>query len=178
MALSTAFNNHQPPEYKIRPTGLNDFKWAYDLFKRVNLDTVTELAGDWPEPWQTKFFREGFYKTPPFIIETAEGERVGMFAFDISAHKIRIKHLHIDESHQRQGLGKYAVEAGLKLAHEQRKVLDLEVLENNHNAIKFYIKNGFLTAGDVLEDGWVREIPMRHKDTFQYGPKIAPGPEL
>lgn len=151
----------------VRPSDEADFDWAYGLFKRVNFDLVTELAGEWPEPHQRDFFSGGFHEAPPAIIEI-EGVAAGMFCLDSQEARLKLRHLHIDTDFQGRGIGTAVLTMGRDLAHTQRKPFDLEVLENNERAIRLYRHFGFEASGEVLVHGWVREIPMRHRDTCDY----------
>jgi ribosomal protein S18 acetylase RimI-like enzyme len=151
----------------IRPSDEDDFTWAYDLFRRVNYDLVTELAGEWPEPHQRDFFAAGFQDAPPAIVEI-DGIAAGMFCLDSQETRLKLRHLHIDTDFQGRGIGTSVLQLGLGLAHEQQKPFELEALTNNHRAIALYRKFGFEACGAELVHGWVREVPMRHRDTHAY----------
>lgn len=151
--------------YPHRDSGPDDFPWAYDMFKRVNMDAVTALAGWWPEPHQTRYFNENFHAFPPQIIED-EGAPAGLFCLDESDPRIvKLRHLHIDTGYQGRGIGTAVLEKALDRALEIGRPLYLEALTSNARAIHLYRQFGFFIGGPVLEYSWVREFPMYHAKT-------------
>ena len=63
-------------KFIYRRAGAHEEEWAYNLFKRVNIDNVRKMAGRWPEGKQSRFFRSRFRKVRPHVIQTPSGNFV------------------------------------------------------------------------------------------------------
>lgn len=74
----------------------------------------------------------------------------------LSEHKVEM--LFIDPDYRRQGLGK----ALLSYAVEQRRVTEVDVNEQNPQAVDFYQKFGFTVTGRSELDGMGKPYPLLH----------------
>lgn len=160
-------------EVTSRPADpVKDLAYAYDVFKRTISPYVIALAGYYPEQQRYDFFKKGF-EDPDMQMIVHNGKDIGCFCISDTPSAIVLQRMYFEPSYQRQGIGQRIMGLALQMAHDSKKTLELEVLENNTPAISAYTKNGF-TAYQLVVNDWNRKLLMRHKDTVQYLPRPAP----
>lgn len=144
-----------------------DLEYTYDLFKRTISPYVKALNGDvWPEAERRPFFIKGFSEPGMHMIE-CEGVAIGCYSITETQDSVILQRVYLEPEYQRCGIGRYLISQALERAHDVKKPLDLEVLENNTPAIASYEKGGFLKH-HLAVNGWNRKWLMRHKDTDAY----------
>ena len=150
----------------------SDLDYAYDLFKRLTKSFVEELAGEWPEEHQKKFFPTIFLISGTRMV-FHDDKPVGCFSIVEKPDEIKLQSVYIEPAFQGSVIARRMLQLALDKAHEARKPLQLDVLSSNHRAYRLYQLIGFKTFSES-KDGWVREYQTRHKDTFCYAKKFNP----
>jgi ribosomal protein S18 acetylase RimI-like enzyme len=84
------------------------------------------------------------------IIYGAEGEPLGYLGYDLGEDRLFLSKLYILPQHQRRGVGRWAL---LELCQRHPGLdIHLTVNKQNHNAINFYLQNGFVKSEPLVAD--------------------------
>ena len=96
------------------------------------------------------------------IVATAKGQAIGYVGGEMRGDKVFfIDHLHVEPAFHGQGVALGLLTALKNELDKQLKpdCIELTVLENNHRAIAFYRKAGFVEATGPNEDSGLGGVP-------------------
>ncbi len=98
-----------------------------------------------------RFKKEGLEKALSFVLNDSYGDTIGICLNSVLKNEARCGGFGIDERYRYKGIGKYFMEEILK--NMRRKFVKryyLEVLEENPEALKLYLKSGFSIFGQIF----------------------------
>jgi GNAT superfamily N-acetyltransferase len=85
---------------------------------------------------------------------------IGYVSYQNKAEVLLLNKLHLHPDHQRQGHGTQIMLRLIRLAHANRKPIELSVLTTNPRARQFYERQGF-----VAMDATAQKVRMRRSDS-------------
>ena len=147
-------------EVSLVDIGINDYQELYDLMSRLYPPAYQYLWSD-DCSWYLNYLysREGVVKDikdkGQFFFVVVEGEKKGILKIQIDKpypdqpelKATRLHRIYLAEEIQGKGVSKLLMQFVLNVAKENNsEILWLDCMDTKHQALKYYIKNGFHTG--------------------------------
>ncbi len=144
LASAGTVNHPNLGELSLRPKAAADEARILELAHQT-MDPI--LMEAWGRRVQSGEIR-GDRQSRTMVLETSDGTLAGFVTYRCQDSSLYVQTLIIAPEYQRRGLGQLVMQELESKAREiGLTVLDLWVQANNHNAIAFYSKLGFVAAG-------------------------------
>lgn len=129
---------------RLIPATLDEFDWLFESYRSSLKSHISRIWG-WDEQWQLNDFREGMTGARCELVER-DGSRIG-FIRTKGEKELDLQLLVLLPEFRRYGHGASIVK-GLK---QGRRRIVLKVFATNVEALRFYIRQGFVQTGADAE---------------------------
>jgi GNAT superfamily N-acetyltransferase len=142
-----------------RPLVASDHTFCIHVH-HISMRAYVEPLWGWDEALQDRLALE-FLKHRNAIHEIAVvGETpIGYLSYQDNADSVLLNILHLHPDHHGQGHGTQIILKLIRMAHSNRKPVELSVLVTNPRARTFYERHGFIAV-----EGTAQKIRMRRSD--------------
>ena len=130
----------------VRPASPADTEFLMDLARSAYVDVVTRQFGGWQEEVHGKRYREKIDEGR-FQIILRRGARVGTVQDVEEAGRFVLAELVVHPDFQGLGIGTWALTQVLRKAQAAGKPVWLHTMRENHAALAFYRRHGFVEVG-------------------------------
>jgi ribosomal protein S18 acetylase RimI-like enzyme len=133
-------------EFQLRPTGSEDFQFAWSLYTDLMKPLTAELLGKWNEPEQKRVVELAVAAEGTSII-VIDGLDAGWLQVIESPDSIYLGQLYLARSLQNRGIGTAILRQLWDTARHAGKALTLDVMKNNRARL-LYERVGFRVTGE------------------------------
>ncbi|MEM1514395.1 MAG: ribosomal protein S18-alanine N-acetyltransferase [Candidatus Aenigmatarchaeota archaeon] len=126
---------------------------AIRKFEYKDIDAVLKIANEsFPEKYSSDFLLYLWTSYPDgFLVAEKNNEIAGfIISVKISKTDLRVLMLAVNKKYRRQSIGSSLLRELIIRFPEVRRIF-LEVRTDNHEAIKFYLKNGFIIKDKIYD---------------------------
>jgi GNAT superfamily N-acetyltransferase len=147
---------HPDADPELRPVAPGDFEALLALRIRAMRPSLEALGRFTPERARERF--AGGFAPQHMHHVLRGGERVGCVTLKPEVGALRLDHLYVEPTHQRQGLGQWVLDWACALADQRQEPLLLTALQGS-DAMRLYRRNGFVPISSEGVDVHHRREP-------------------
>jgi len=142
--------------HSLRNVRDDEKEWLYELNKESYYEVVVRQFGEWEESLQQKMFFTKWQRVRNAQVIEHDAKRIGIVILEQRERYDWLEEIQVQSDHQGRGLGTALLDGFIADARSRGRPLRLQVLHENHRAMRLYERIGFLEI-EKLENHYLME---------------------